>query len=131
MPKSFPSASLTSDLSLPLACGTGNIGENSTKRILNVSLLPSDLSLLSRASILCFHTLLLLPWIPWTTLFFAESPSSQSRCRVGLLPLHLMGHVPAGCQMPQIQLAVCLVKSSDTPDCFFLVFESVCYQEDL
>lgn len=130
MPKSFPSASLTSDLSLPLSCGTGNIGENNTVRILNASLLPSDLSLHSRASILCFHMLLLLPWIPWTTVFFAESSSSQCRCRVRLLPLHLMGLVPAGCQMPQIQLSVCLLKSFDTPNCFFLVFECVCYQED-
>lgn len=113
-----------------LACGTGIISENNTMKILNVSVLLSDLSLLSRASILCFHTLPLLAWILWTTVFFAESSSSQCRCPVRLLPLHLMGGVPADHQMPQIQLAVRLVKSFNTPACFFLVFKSVCYKED-
>ena len=112
-----------------LACGTGSISENNTMKILNVSLLPNDLSLLSRASILCFHTQLLLAWVPWTTVFFAESPSSQCRFPVRLLPLHLMGDMPTDCQVPQIQLAVCLV-TSDSPTCFFLVFKSVCYKED-
>lgn len=111
------------------ACGTGSISENNTTKILNVSL-PKDLSLLFRASSLCFHTLLLLAWILWTTAFFAESPSSQCRCPVRLLPLHLMGNVPTDGQMPQTQLAVCLVKLSDTPACFFIVFKPVCYKED-
>lgn len=113
-----------------LACGTGSVSQNNTTKILGVSLLPRDLSLLCRASILCFHTLLLLAWIPWTTVFFAESPSSQCRCPVRLLPLHLIGSVPTDCQMLQIQLSVCLVKLSDTPACSFLVFKSVWQKED-
>lgn len=100
-----------------LACQVGSFLESNTMKFLYVSLQPNDLNLFSRAPILFFPTLLLLAWISWTAIFFAESPSSQCRCPVRLQPFYLMGSVPTDCQMSLIQLAMCLVKMSDTPTC--------------
>lgn len=127
MPKSFLFVSLTSYFSFFLrhCMWSDSISENTTMKILFIGLLP-DLSFLSKASIMCFLT----QWTPCTTVSFAESLSSQCRCPVRFLPLHLTGSMPADGQMPQAQLAVCLVESSNTLAYFFLAFKPVCCKDD-